>query len=218
MQELAWVSLGTPPMTVREYLVDHYAACMYRRMRVHGVESGLASALALKARKRLRSGEGGDVPALGVKDERRKLTAGCIYCSGPADSIDHLIPRLLNGPDSADNLVPACKSCNSSKGARDLFEWAERKRFFPLAATRRYLALAWRWCVRAGVLDATLEELRVLRPPFQTNGLPWHLAKLATARPRSALYPHLRLNKLASAVYTSRHDDPEPDFADPACT
>ena len=34
----------------------------------------------------------------------------------------------------------------------------------------------------------------------------------------SALYPHLRLDKLASAVYTSRHDDPEPDFADPACT
>ena len=33
-----------------------------------------------------------------------------------------------------------------------------------------------------------------------------------------ALYPHLRLDKLASAVYTSRHDDPEPDFADPACT
>ena len=33
-----------------------------------------------------------------------------------------------------------------------------------------------------------------------------------------ALFPHLRLDKLASAVYTSRHDDPEPDFADPACT
>ena len=35
---------------------------------------------------------------------------------------------------------------------------------------------------------------------------------------RAALYPHLRLDKLVSAVYTSRHDDPEPDFADPACT
>ena len=171
MQELAWVSLGTPPMTVREYLVDHYAACMYRRMRVHGVESGLASALALKARKRLRSGEGGDVPALGVKDERRKLTAGCIYCSGPADSIDHLIPRLLNGPDSADNLVPACKSCNSSKGARDLFEWAERKRFFPLAATRRYLALAWRWWAFGPVCSMRrLRNCACCARPFKPTG------------------------------------------------
>ena len=42
--------------------------------------------------------------------------------------------------------------------------------------------------------------------------------RLVRALASAALYPHLRLNKLASAVYTSRHDDPEPDFADPACT
>ena len=80
--------------------------------------------------------------------------------------------------------MPACKSCNSSKGARDLFAWAELKRFFPLAATRRYLALAWRWSARAGLLDAPLEEVKALQPPFRTVGLPWHLAKLTTTRPR----------------------------------
>jgi len=182
-QQLAWVAFGTPPATAREYLVDHYAACVYRSMRARGVASGLATGVALKTRKRLRSG-GDDVAALGVKYERRKLSEGCIYCGDPADTIDHLIPRLANGPESADNLVPACKTCNSSKGARDLFAWAATKRFFPLAATRRYLALAWRWCAQAQLRDTSLEELQALQPPFRTVGLPWHLAKLATTRPR----------------------------------
>ena len=82
-QQLAWVSLGTPPATVREYLVDHYAACVYRRMRARGTACGLATGIALRTRKRLRSGSD-DIAALGVKYERRKLTEGCIYCGNPA--------------------------------------------------------------------------------------------------------------------------------------
>ena len=123
---------------------------------------------------------------IGVRDERRKFEGKCIYCGGLATSVDHLIPRMARGPDSADNLVAACRSCNSSKGARDLFDWAARKRFFPLIATRRYLVLAWRWCERAGALDALLEDLRRLDPPFRTHGLPWHWAKVAVERPRAA--------------------------------
>ena len=52
--------------------------------------------------------------------------------------------------------------------------------------------------------------------PARKGARSWLPAK--RRRATSALYPHLRLDKLASAVYTSRHDDPEPDFADPACT
>lgn len=182
-QQLAWVSLGTAPTTVREYLADHYAACMYRRMRAKGVKSGVASAVALRERKRLRSRDS-NIAGIGVRDERRKLSGRGIYCNASADTVDHLIPRFAEGPDSADNLVAACKACNSSKGARDLFTWAERKCFFPLSATRRYLVLSWRWCIQAEVLDTSLEELQALDAPFRTNGLPGHLAKVATVRPR----------------------------------
>ena len=156
------------------------------RMRLKGVSSGVAASVALKQRKRVRAGVGG-MSRIGVKDERLKLEGKCLYCGRGANSVDHLIPRLLGGPDSADNLVAACAGCNSSKGARDLFDWAERKGFFPLDATRRYLVLAWRWCERAGIPDASLETVQRLDPPFRTNGLPWQWVKVAVLRPREEL-------------------------------
>lgn len=42
----------------------------------------------------------------------------CRYCGAPADSVDHIIPRSRKGADDPDNLVAACRTCNSSKGAR----------------------------------------------------------------------------------------------------
>lgn len=44
----------------------------------------------------------------------------CRYCGridGPM-SVDHVTPRIQGGGDAADNLVTACKSCNSRKGGR----------------------------------------------------------------------------------------------------
>ena len=97
----------------------------------------------------------------------------CTYCGQSAETVDHLIPRLRHGPDSADNLVPACRWCNSSKGGRDVFEWATSKGFFPLAVIRRYLVLAWRWTERAQLLDAPMKALRASNPPFRVGDIPW---------------------------------------------
>ena len=44
----------------------------------------------------------------------------CQYC-GRIDrkmTIDHIIPRKFNGPESWENLVTACVSCNATKGDR----------------------------------------------------------------------------------------------------
>lgn len=51
----------------------------------------------------------------------------CYWC-GKSDitpAIDHVIPLFRGGPHSADNLVGACKSCNSSKGSKLVHEWDE---------------------------------------------------------------------------------------------
>jgi 5-methylcytosine-specific restriction endonuclease McrA len=42
----------------------------------------------------------------------------CFYCGQYGDTVDHLIPRRLEGTDSDDNLVCACRKCNYSKGGR----------------------------------------------------------------------------------------------------
>lgn len=42
----------------------------------------------------------------------------CVYCSGRAQTVDHVLPRSRGGSDSWLNLVAACQSCNSRKGDR----------------------------------------------------------------------------------------------------
>lgn len=52
------------------------------------------------------------------------LTSGpCVYCGATAASVDHITPLARGGFEIEANLVPACGSCNSSKGAKLLSEW-----------------------------------------------------------------------------------------------
>lgn len=48
----------------------------------------------------------------------------CVYCgSTNRISADHFIPLCRGGSDSLDNIVPACLSCNCSKGKSDPYIW-----------------------------------------------------------------------------------------------
>lgn len=40
----------------------------------------------------------------------------CHYCNEHGDTVDHVAARSSGGADAAENMVVACKSCNSSKG------------------------------------------------------------------------------------------------------
>ncbi len=40
----------------------------------------------------------------------------CRYCNAPAEAMDHVWPRSRGGDDHPNNLVPACRDCNSVKG------------------------------------------------------------------------------------------------------
>jgi 5-methylcytosine-specific restriction endonuclease McrA len=42
----------------------------------------------------------------------------CHWCGRIADTVDHRIPIALGGNNDPENLVPACRGCNSSRGAR----------------------------------------------------------------------------------------------------
>ena len=54
----------------------------------------------------------------------------CHYCGefSTALSQDHVIPLARGGRHSIGNIVPACRSCNSSKNARLIVEWVAAKR------------------------------------------------------------------------------------------
>jgi 5-methylcytosine-specific restriction endonuclease McrA len=49
----------------------------------------------------------------------------CAYCSALATHLDHVHPLSKGGADVEHNIVPACATCNLSKGAKTLAEWSE---------------------------------------------------------------------------------------------
>jgi 5-methylcytosine-specific restriction endonuclease McrA len=44
----------------------------------------------------------------------------CVYCGKSANSQDHIVPLANGGTHTADNVVPACVSCNATKQTRSL--------------------------------------------------------------------------------------------------
>lgn len=80
----------------------------------------------------------------------------CAYCDGSDDlQWEHIIPKSRGGPDTIDNMVQACRSCNASKADRDPFEWygSERAYEIPRLVLGKYLKLAFDFHELEGTLD-----------------------------------------------------------------
>lgn len=109
-------------------------------------------------------------------DERDKLLSQgrCSYCGATGNpSLDHLFSRHIGGHDNPDNLVFACRRCNSSKGKRDALEWAEgRDEFLPLSVLRRYLKLSIRHAAENDLLDLPREKFQSAPLPFSIGFVP----------------------------------------------
>ncbi|MBI4837993.1 MAG: HNH endonuclease [Nitrospirae bacterium] len=59
---------------------------------------------------------------------KRKCSSGkCHYCGGEAPSreltMDHIVPIIRGGKSTKNNVVPACKECNSKKKHSLPVEW-----------------------------------------------------------------------------------------------
>ena len=108
-------------------------------------------------------------------DERTKIEHGssCCYC-GARDplTLDHVLPKLTGGADAAENISYACKSCNSSKGPRDMVLWlVNRGRFPSVLVFRRYLKLAAQAASSVGLLDTPWSEAPDDALPFDKRSL-----------------------------------------------
>jgi hypothetical protein len=58
----------------------------------------------------------------------RQYRSCCAYCGGAGDlTMDHVVPLIRGGRHSVGNIVPACRSCNSSKNRKFIVEWRKSK-------------------------------------------------------------------------------------------
>lgn len=128
-------------------------------------------------RAKLRKGLSDGTMNIGslARNERLKMTLppACCYCGADTKlTADHLISTSVGGPDTGDNLVWACRSCNSSKGRKDFVAWwsATRDEFPPLLLLQRYLKLAIQIAIAEGAMELPLDGEMSL--PFDLNAIP----------------------------------------------
>ncbi len=164
-----------PPTTIAESIHWSYAnlAMAHSAVTAKAEKYGRTQFMI---RARLYAGLNKETMSIGplADDERLKmvLPQACCYC-GSRDHLtaDHLIPTKRGGANTGENLVWACRSCNSSKCARDALEWlAERGQFPPLLLLRRYLKLAVEISRERDVMNTPVVEAPEL--PFSLAAIP----------------------------------------------
>ena len=96
-----------------------------RRWRINNLEKCMAKDQRRRARK---SNAVGTASAEQIKARFQYHENRCYYCGDNESGlqIEHRIPFSRGGSNWAANLVPACKSCNCSKGVKTEFEFLNR--------------------------------------------------------------------------------------------
>lgn len=61
----------------------------------------------------------------------------CAYCNKPADTLDHVVPRMYGGLTVKNNLVPACRHCNGHKGSSPVWHWWNDQPFWDFGRALR---------------------------------------------------------------------------------
>lgn len=82
------------------------------------------------------------LPSIAQEYLTEEFEGECAFCRRPADTWDHLVAVVHGGRTAPGNIVPACHSCNSSKGHRDLYTWLDRKGYVPHPALLNVISLA----------------------------------------------------------------------------
>jgi hypothetical protein len=100
-----------------------------------------------------------------VKEKEKKDE--CIFCGAEADlTLEHLLPRHFNGPNEEKNVVWICRQCNSSKGAKRLYEYwvykcglKDGKNAVPRIAEGKYLKFAYEVLEKRALLGLEIDQV-----------------------------------------------------------
>ena len=100
--------------------------------------------------------------------KERETSDECIFCGSQADlTIDHLLPRLYNGPNDEKNIIWLCQKCNSSKGSKRLYEfWTTQhglegaKYEVPRIAEGKYLKFVYESLKNKGLLNLDIRKIK----------------------------------------------------------
>ena len=144
--------------TVRDLIYWQYAAIMT------GAATGRKDEwkLRMSFMQKLKSGETAWSTSVHEWLLEMENPNACIYCGSVQQlTTDHIVARSKGGEDVPDNVVRVCKSCNSSKGAKGLYEWkglAEKNSHHRIAEGK-YLKYLYSLYEKNGALDCALKDI-----------------------------------------------------------
>jgi hypothetical protein len=176
--------------TIREEIFYEYAKLISR-----SAYGSLQRGFITDRFKKLRDGEITISGTMREWEREQELPKSCVYCGSAADlTTDHLIPRSRGGDDSADNVVLACQSCNTSRGEKGVFEWLglkEKDKLHRLVAGK-YLKHLLTLHERAGTHEVTKDRITILceRCPLPKVCERWGKVRELTCFCLEGIFPH----------------------------
>lgn len=86
----------------------------------------------------------GRISTLSVSEWKRiksEFANSCAYCGVQTDDLqqDHFVPKSLGGNHEVGNIIPACKSCNSSKNNKEFSIWYRSSNVYNLAREQKII-------------------------------------------------------------------------------
>ncbi len=144
--------------TIRDLIYWQYAAIMTGAATGRKNEWGLRMSFLMK----LKSGEISWSTSVAEWLLEMEKPGVCIYCGGTdALTTEHILPRSRGGENVTDNVVRVCRTCNSSKGSKGLYEWKglDAKNDHSRIAEGKYLKYLYSRFEREGKLELTLREM-----------------------------------------------------------
>jgi|WetSurMetagenome_2_1015567.scaffolds.fasta_scaffold74657_3 hypothetical protein len=148
--------------TIKDTIYWQYAKLISKSA---GMKINESRAFQMSTFKKLQSGEMKWSSAIREWLREHEKEGECIYCGAKEDlTTEHILPRSCGGPDTPENAIRVCKSCNSKKGAKRLYEWFghDNRDKIPRIAEGKYLKLLYNLHEKAGTLDITEVELKKL--------------------------------------------------------
>ena len=148
--------------TIREEILYEYAK-LISRSAYRSLERGFIT----DRFKKLRDDDITISDTIREWEREQELPKECVFCRTAENlTTDHLIPLNKGGDDSADNLVLACQSCNSSRRDKGIFEWLGLKKKDDLhrLVAGKYLKQLLQVHEKAGTLNLSKDQIGQLCP------------------------------------------------------
>ncbi len=120
------------PGVMEKWKVENKERVLENRRRYNNANPDKQRVWRQNRRSRLKA-NGGQISHDEWKTKKEQYGGKCAYCGENGDrlTMDHVTPIISGGPPEIDNIVPACLSCNMSKGTKLVEEWG-RIRSLPI--------------------------------------------------------------------------------------